>query len=175
MVFQVAYVPIGVGTFHLESAQEQFDRSVAMLRQLCGDCAVPDKMLLSVDALSAYLEVTPPDNREAVFESLDYLVMPPVIEDYALMSDIITQKLAAAAEGRGAALSGSLLAVEDLRAGRLHALRSPSIAVTSRYTAACPGEAADTPRVRAFFNWMREELERDMTEFPDCFPEADGS
>ena len=25
--------------------------------------------------------------------------MPPVIEDYALMSDIITQKLAAAAEG----------------------------------------------------------------------------
>ena len=83
--------------------------------------------------------------------------------------------LAAAAEGRGAALSGSLLAVEDLRAGRLHALRSPSIAVTSRYTAACPGEAADTPRVRAFFNWMREELERDMTEFPDCFPEADGS
>ena len=55
--------------------------------------------LKDLDALSAYLEVTPPDNREAVFESLDYLVMPPVIEDYALMSDIITQKLAAAAEG----------------------------------------------------------------------------
>ena len=61
MAFQVAYVPIGVGTFHLESAQEQFDRSVAMLRQLCGGCAVPDKMLLSVDALSAYLDTIDPD------------------------------------------------------------------------------------------------------------------
>ncbi len=55
--------------------------------------------LKDMDALSAYLEITPPDNREAVFDSLNYLVMPPVIEDYALMSDIITQKLAAAAEG----------------------------------------------------------------------------
>ena len=61
MAFQVAYVPIGVGTFHLESAQEQFDRSVAMLRQLCGNCAVPGKMLLSVDALSAYLDTIDPD------------------------------------------------------------------------------------------------------------------
>ena len=49
--------------------------------------------------LASYLDITPPDNREAVFESLDYLVVPPVIEDYALMSDIIGQKLAAAAAG----------------------------------------------------------------------------
>ncbi len=55
--------------------------------------------LKDLTALSSYLEVTPPDNREAVFESLDYLVMPPVIEDYAMMSDIISQKLAAAADG----------------------------------------------------------------------------
>ncbi len=55
--------------------------------------------LKDLGALSAYLDITPPDNREAVFDSLNYLVMPPVIEDYALMSDIITQKLAAAAEG----------------------------------------------------------------------------
>ncbi len=55
--------------------------------------------LKDLGALSSYLEITPPDNREAVFKSLDYLVMPPVIEDYALMSDIITQKLTAAAEG----------------------------------------------------------------------------
>ncbi|MDD5954797.1 MAG: sugar ABC transporter substrate-binding protein [Firmicutes bacterium] len=55
--------------------------------------------LKDLNALSAYLDITPPANREAVFKSLDYLVMPPVIEDYALMSDIIGQKLAAAAEG----------------------------------------------------------------------------
>ena len=34
-----------------------------------------------------------------MFDSLDYLVTPPVIEDYALMSDIIGQALAAAAAG----------------------------------------------------------------------------
>lgn len=77
--------------------------------------------------------------------------------------------LAAAAEGRGAALAGALLVTEDLRAGRLAALRSPSLAVPRRYTAACPEETADAPRVRAFFDWMREELERDVAEFPDCF------
>lgn len=55
--------------------------------------------LKDLDALSSYLEITPPENREAVFKSLDYLVMPPVIEDYALMGDIITQKLNAAADG----------------------------------------------------------------------------
>ena len=49
--------------------------------------------------LAAYLDITPPDNRQAVFDSLDYLVTPPVIEDYALMSDIIGQALAAAAAG----------------------------------------------------------------------------
>ena len=51
------------------------------------------------ETLSSYLDLTPPDNREAVFESLDYLVVPPVIEDYALMSDIIGQQLEAAAAG----------------------------------------------------------------------------
>ena len=55
--------------------------------------------LKDLNALSRYLEITPPDNRKAVFESLDYLVMPPVIEDYALMSDIIGQYLSAAADG----------------------------------------------------------------------------
>lgn len=50
-------------------------------------------------ALAPYLEQTPPANRQAVFDSLDYLVLPPTVEDYSLMSDIIGQKLAAAAAG----------------------------------------------------------------------------
>lgn len=56
--------------------------------------------LKDMNALSAYLEITPPDNREAVFDSLNYLVMPPVIEDYALMSDIIGNYLSQASEGK---------------------------------------------------------------------------
>lgn len=49
--------------------------------------------------LAPYLNQTPPANRQAVFDSLDYLVLPPTIEDYSLMSDIIGQKLSAVAAG----------------------------------------------------------------------------
>lgn len=52
------------------------------------------------EVLSGYLEITPPENRQAVFDSLDYLVVAPIIEDYALMSDIITDKLTLAASGK---------------------------------------------------------------------------
>lgn len=52
------------------------------------------------EVLSGYLEMTPPENRQAVFDSLDSLVTAPIIEDYAMMSDIITNKLSMAASGR---------------------------------------------------------------------------
>ena len=32
--FEVAYVPIGVPTFHLESAQKEFDKSIALIKEL---------------------------------------------------------------------------------------------------------------------------------------------
>lgn len=63
--------------------------------------------LKDMDALSSYLEITPPDNRTAVFESLDSLVLPPVINDYSQMSDIITKYV-------GMAASGELTAQEAL-------------------------------------------------------------
>ena len=56
MSFQVAYVPIGVGTFHLESAQVEFDKSVALLKSLTEDGVYPDKMLLTLDDLTAFLD-----------------------------------------------------------------------------------------------------------------------
>lgn len=51
------------------------------------------------EVLSGYLKLTPPDNRQAVFDSLNYLTVAPIIEDYSLMSDIITGKLSLAASG----------------------------------------------------------------------------
>jgi multiple sugar transport system substrate-binding protein len=51
------------------------------------------------DILDEYTEKTPPENRQAVFESLDYLVTPPVIEQFAEMSDIINQQIQAARDG----------------------------------------------------------------------------
>ncbi len=55
--------------------------------------------LNDMNALSSYLEITPPDNREAVFDSMNALVLPPIINDYSKMSDIITNAVAQAAAG----------------------------------------------------------------------------
>ena len=61
MSFQVAYVPIGVGTFHLESAQAEFDKSVQLLQSLTEDGIYPDKMLLTLDDLTAFLDSIHPN------------------------------------------------------------------------------------------------------------------
>ena len=65
MKTQIAYVPIGVGTFHLESAQKAFDDSVALLSELSetagAQFSAPEKMLLTVDDLQKYLETVSPD------------------------------------------------------------------------------------------------------------------
>lgn len=59
--FQIAYVPIGVPTFHLESAQKEFDKSVALIKSLTDACVFPKEMLLSLDLLDAFLEECQPD------------------------------------------------------------------------------------------------------------------
>lgn len=41
------------------------------------------------DVLKQYLESTPPDNKKAVFDSLNYLVTPPVVTQQAEMTAII--------------------------------------------------------------------------------------
>lgn len=51
------------------------------------------------EILDLYMGITPPDNRKAVFDSLDYLVTPPVIEQFSEMADIIGVHLEAAAAG----------------------------------------------------------------------------
>ena len=61
MSFQFAYIPIGVPTFHLESAQKAFDDSVSLLRAIDPDVRVPDEMLLSLDKLNAFLDTITPD------------------------------------------------------------------------------------------------------------------
>lgn len=61
MGFQIAYIPIGVGTFHLESAQAEFEKSVEMLKGLTEDGIYPDKMLLTMQDLEAFLDQIDPD------------------------------------------------------------------------------------------------------------------
>lgn len=59
--FNVAYVPIGVPTFHLESAQIEFNKSAELLSSLTDNLSVPDEMLLSIDKLNAFLDTVNPD------------------------------------------------------------------------------------------------------------------
>ena len=75
-------------------------------------CSSPEAAKLRIDAgwdlpaitdetvLSTYLDIEKPESREVVFESLDYLTVPPIIEQNALMSDIITKHLQEAADGK---------------------------------------------------------------------------
>ena len=59
--FQVVYVPVGVPTFHLESAQKEFDKSVEILREIDPNVVCPKGMLLSIDLLKSFLEPLHPD------------------------------------------------------------------------------------------------------------------
>lgn len=61
MAFQVLYVPIGVGTYHMETAHDQFERSKALLSSLSDSVIFPDDILLTVDALAGYLTGKKPD------------------------------------------------------------------------------------------------------------------
>lgn len=56
---------------------------------------------------TAYLAVTPPNNKEAVFESLNYLVMPPSLEKFSQVADDLQVYL-------DKAISGELTAQEAL-------------------------------------------------------------
>ncbi len=68
--FTPVYIPAGVPTFHLESAKEQLEASKVLLRGIDGRFAVPDDMLLSIDALNAFLDTVQPDL--VVFQNLTF-------------------------------------------------------------------------------------------------------
>ena len=58
---QIIYTPVGVPTFHLESAQAEFESSVSMLHGIDPNILCPEEMLLSIDALGNFLEDKDPD------------------------------------------------------------------------------------------------------------------
>lgn len=58
--FKVAYVPIGVPTFHLETAEIEFRKSIEVISQLTTSGIYPKEMLLSIDSLTKYLESIEP-------------------------------------------------------------------------------------------------------------------
>lgn len=61
MKLQTAYFPIGVPTFHLESAGEEFKKSVSLLKSIDSEVKVPSEMLLSIDKLKEFASSVKPD------------------------------------------------------------------------------------------------------------------
>jgi len=59
--FELLYVPIGVPTFHMESASHAFVESAKLLRSIEENTDVPSEMLLSIDLLAQFLEGKNPD------------------------------------------------------------------------------------------------------------------
>ena len=59
--FEVLYCPIGVPTFHLESAEKMFNDSIELLQSINKDVIVPDNMLLSMEALQSFIKDKNPD------------------------------------------------------------------------------------------------------------------
>ena len=57
----VLYVPVGVGTFDLVCAQDQFEKSIALLKNLCPEVIVPKEPLLTLAKLNAFLDANNPD------------------------------------------------------------------------------------------------------------------
>ena len=70
MSFCSLYIPVGVGTYHMETAKDQFDRSRAMLHSVDGEIVCPDEMLLTLDALRAYIDGRSPDL--VIFQNLTF-------------------------------------------------------------------------------------------------------
>ncbi len=59
--FEVIYIPIGVPTFHLESAQKAFESSIKLIKSYEPNAIVPNEMLLSLDLLKKFIEDKNPD------------------------------------------------------------------------------------------------------------------
>ncbi|MDD6667232.1 MAG: fucose isomerase [Lachnospiraceae bacterium] len=59
--FEVAYIPIGVPTYELVSAEQKFEESKALLNSLCDNVKSPEEMLLGIDKLKAFLDTINPD------------------------------------------------------------------------------------------------------------------
>ncbi len=68
--FTPVYVPVGVGTFHMESAAAEFEASKRLLKSIDEAFVFPDEMLLSAEALRDWLKEQKPDL--VIFQNLTF-------------------------------------------------------------------------------------------------------
>lgn len=107
------------------SASEHPDEAAAWLQFMAASETAVDTRLTSDWELPAvsdtslfdtYLEQAPPANRQAVFDSLDEVVVPPVIADQAQLQDAVDQALEQAKLGQIDSQTAIDQAAEQIRA-----------------------------------------------------------
>lgn len=88
-------VAASASTEHPEAAWQwmQFFTTSPEMAQIRVDSGWELPTLDNEEYVSGYLEESPPENREAVFESLNYAITPPVIERQNEMQDGVNQLL----------------------------------------------------------------------------------
>lgn len=68
-------------------------------------------VVLTDDVVKQYLSITPPNNKQAVFDSLEYLVMPPSLEKFNAIADDLMKHI-------NEAIAGNMTAKEALDAAQ---------------------------------------------------------
>jgi LysR family transcriptional regulator, glycine cleavage system transcriptional activator len=69
--------------------------------------------------------------------------------------------LQTAMDGHGVALSGLVLVADDIAAGRLVAPFDIRLTSPFNYYLVCPSATAERPKIRAFWEWVKEEIAAD--------------
>ena len=82
MSFSSVFVPVGVPTYHMETAQDHFERSCAMLHSIDPDILCPEEKLLGLDQLRSFLDGKNPDL--IIFQNLTFA-------NAAMMSEVLRQ------------------------------------------------------------------------------------
>lgn len=96
-------VGVSAGSEHIEAATAfaEFLTSSEVMVQTRLDAGWELPAISDEAALAGYLELGDPDNRQAVFDSLEQVALPPVVaEGQQEMQDIMTEELVEAQAGR---------------------------------------------------------------------------
>jgi multiple sugar transport system substrate-binding protein len=96
-------VGVSAGSEHVAEAAEfaEFLTSSDVMVQTRLDAGWELPAVADEEALASYLELGSPENRQAVFDSLEHVALPPVVaEGQQEMQDIVTEELVEAQSGR---------------------------------------------------------------------------
>lgn len=112
-------VGVSAGSEHVEAAATfaEFLTSSDVMVQTRLDAGWELPAVSDEDALASYLELGDPENRQAVFDSLEQVALPPVVaEGQQEMQDIMTEELVEAQSGRKSVADALASAEERINA-----------------------------------------------------------